>query len=1495
MEPIEGSFQNALARFQANLTEEQRRQFRVCSIEDVKEAIKGIEDRLASRRCQRNMLRIAGFIEAMKQLALVIEVFLNVDPAVAFVWAPIKFVLVSASTWVETLDCILDTYAEIAEVLPGLTRYTSLLCKHPHIKVHLENYYCDVLGFHQKAVEVFSRPGWRTLFHSSWRTFRTKFSGDLVRLKRHRDLLSDEKITATILDLQDFRESVEEKLNELSRKVQDLHLEDEERETLRRRQQLDHKRQFVLSKLDPPNYQSDCEEAMKQRHGSCSGDWISQDRTFQAWADPVENGHKTLYLSGIPGAGKTILASRIVGHLQELQAQRRQDSFQPSIAFYFFKYSQTDKRNLSALFLSLCCQIAFQDDVALDRLYQSLLTTEQCKVRSESLLRELATATMTSQRFCFIVIDGMDECVGETAARGASESAIDWLESLLEERVLEHLQQDKRSVRLLISGQRDGFLDDRLRDYPQIRLDETMAHSHDIEAYVDSWSYKIQQRFKIDEGLRMDVVRKACSRAKGMFLYVKIVLENLLAQQTRGHFKRELSDENFPEGLDQAYQRVIACVLDNRIKEEQIPALRILKLIICATRPMMWKEIQSTFCINLDEENADPDFRLLHPCKYYCGSLVETGHQVSSIKVQDQVVVLVHETARSYLLQNANFCIANLNADMAIWCARYLNSQPFALGDNSSEIAKHFLDGYYGFTDYAAAHWWVYVKQLEGLSDMSSPSSPTAMQVIHKLEAAFNRSKETVEGAESGAAALLERIRSLPEDGRDWEDAFPMENRIGLIRRCIERLFNDSRSNTEEVQELYGHFSYKCPKLWCQRFACGFSNRRKRDEHVKEHERPFRCDFDGCYGHQIGFPHESELSKHNTRVHLQEVEVRFPASKRSEPRQSDIFVASEKGDLLRVQELVAAGADVNARRGKRAYSYPLFLATKARRFGVCQYLLDHGAIVGASNGKKGYTALHAAVLNGDAEIAYLLIRGHRADGREWAINWGPSPLNLLKAGKFPEVRSAFPKDDLMHVHCTSSSCEALDHMIQEEMTGSGIKSLYDAIKQDNAEAVKICLSKEESQFCAPIRIMTTLWHSAARWNALRVIEELTRLSHLSTKCDPNSLDSDGRLPLHVACESGSDRVVKHLLALTEQVNLAQKHGGSYTPLHLAVKSRSASTVATVLESGDVNMLAATIYGESAATLAAGHDNAEILKLLALKNPASLNASTTTGLTPLHSAAYHLSLASVQFLISNGHTDVDSTCTRIPRDWSFPVGSYIQVPLTPLLFAMRKAVGDKSEHPQNNELVLRALISLDNGCHALRRTASLRYSGYARLYLANADFSPQLWAEAARSGVALPWDLLICDDDSMITMSCSAQQADTVTVEIGDVVSAVRSSNSKYLDIAKANYPLATRILFSGEMEPGTVNFDGSEELLILVYRQQDTPLLREMIRNGFDGNQAFLGACHAGINGLIDMLLDTGMVDTSARDEQGSNAHEIALGEGHLELAQRLEGLCSSP
>lgn len=85
------------------------------------------------------MQRISKFIEGMNQLGQVVEVFLNVHAAVAFVWGPIKFILMAAGTWCETLDCLMDTYSEIGEVLPGLTQYGALLEKHPNLRVHLVN------------------------------------------------------------------------------------------------------------------------------------------------------------------------------------------------------------------------------------------------------------------------------------------------------------------------------------------------------------------------------------------------------------------------------------------------------------------------------------------------------------------------------------------------------------------------------------------------------------------------------------------------------------------------------------------------------------------------------------------------------------------------------------------------------------------------------------------------------------------------------------------------------------------------------------------------------------------------------------------------------------------------------------------------------------------------------------------------------------------------------------------------------------------------------------------------------------------------------------------------------------------------------------------------------------------------------------------------------------------------------------------------------------
>ncbi|KAK3300618.1 uncharacterized protein B0H64DRAFT_315062, partial [Chaetomium fimeti] len=959
---LDDIFQQAVSSFKASLTDKQRREFQSCTRKHVEDTILGIQTRLASQRKQRNMHRISKFVEGMTQLGKVIEIFVNCDSTVAFVWAPIKFVLLAAGTWVETLDCLLDTYAEIGEFLPGLSQYESFLRNHPAIGVHLQNYYCDVLDFHRKALQVFSRPSWKTAFHSSWKTFKTQFGPILTKLKRHRDLLSDEKITALLTGASDLRQSFEDKFDELSRQMLKLHLDNSDEESVRNHEAIDRKRQFILSKLDPPDYSLDLERASTERGDPTSGEWLRADAVFCEWADLTTMDPRALYLNGIPGTGKTILASGVVKHLQQL----RESGHRFSVFYFFFKHHHPDKRDFSAMLLSLLSQAVLQDEVLLDLIYQRLILAAQQKVRSVSLLRELTELALKSQSVCFVVVDGLDECLGPGTMKpeDSQGEVVNWLEALTVTStsggtVGHGDQQDDRCTHLLISGQRNGFLEGRLKHWPAIRIDSSSAHMDDIGAYSEVKTQQMQQRFGIDEATRLDIIHKINARAlEGMFLYAKVVLDNLLRQPTRGHFKRELKAENFPTGMNQAYERVVIQILEGQDEQQNKLAREILGLVMCAERPLMWKEIQTRFCIEIQSETADPDFRLLEPCKTYCGSLVEVGRYDGLSSGPDDLVNLVHETARTYLLHTGRFKLADLHKDMALFCAQYLSSAPFNPKQDSSSIKTHCLTGYYGFLDYAVANWWKHARRPDFTLDQDIAST------MRKLLTSLNSSS----GNESQVTAndvttTWSRTQELQYGGKDWEAKFPTEKRVKPIRNCLELLFNgpthQDLEKLEEVRGLYGRVNYKCNKPWCHFFLQGFEILQARQEHIAQHERPFRCGRDGCYGFQIGFSEEPNLVRHNNRVHCQVSSLDFPP-----------------GKLDVLQALVGSGVDVNARSNDSLT--PLFLAARAGHYQVCRWLLEQGAEVNARCTKHQRTALHTAVANNDLDTVRLLL-DHDAD------------------------------------------------------------------------------------------------------------------------------------------------------------------------------------------------------------------------------------------------------------------------------------------------------------------------------------------------------------------------------------------------------------------------------------------------------------------------------------------------------------------------------------
>jgi hypothetical protein len=87
--PPRDSFSRALEKFRADLshlTADQKAQVTVANLNDVKDAIKSIQDRYGPEKELRSMRRLSKFLEAMSQIEHVVKVFLNVHEVVAFVW-----------------------------------------------------------------------------------------------------------------------------------------------------------------------------------------------------------------------------------------------------------------------------------------------------------------------------------------------------------------------------------------------------------------------------------------------------------------------------------------------------------------------------------------------------------------------------------------------------------------------------------------------------------------------------------------------------------------------------------------------------------------------------------------------------------------------------------------------------------------------------------------------------------------------------------------------------------------------------------------------------------------------------------------------------------------------------------------------------------------------------------------------------------------------------------------------------------------------------------------------------------------------------------------------------------------------------------------------------------------------------------------------------------------------------------------------------------------
>jgi len=168
--------------------------------------------------------------------------------------------------------------------------------------------------------------------------------------------------------------------------------------------QLSDRRQQVLDFFGAGNPQLALDACRRLRHEG-TGEWLLEDEAFQRW---MTTTNQNLWLSGIPGAGKTVLAGLMIEDLID-----RSDPA-VGVAFFFCDFKDAQTHTPLEILRSLASQLARQNDAAFDILegYFHELKPSRQLPRGPSLakLEDVILAMGQQFRAVYLVVDGIDEC-----------------------------------------------------------------------------------------------------------------------------------------------------------------------------------------------------------------------------------------------------------------------------------------------------------------------------------------------------------------------------------------------------------------------------------------------------------------------------------------------------------------------------------------------------------------------------------------------------------------------------------------------------------------------------------------------------------------------------------------------------------------------------------------------------------------------------------------------------------------------------------------------------------------------------------------------------------------------------------------------------------------------------------------------------------------------------------------------------------------------------
>ena len=323
--------------------------------------------------------------------------------------------------------------------------------------------------------------------------------------------------------------------------------------------------------------------------------------------------------------GKTMLSIFLAEEFEKLSTERQN----AEVLSYFCNYLDEKRNSAVAVLRGLLWQILLKHpDLAKHALpYFDGSQQTQNTIWSLQALWIIFTKLLEDPNLgaTFCVLDGLDECENDSTRL--------LIKKLVEFYTLQDLHPTIRRHKLVILSRKIT----ELKDCRQVRLDpDNMGMvTSDIEKFIFARVDDLTRIEGFNETVRIKVQNELLEKSGGTFLWVGFVVDELTKRTTCTAVLDTL--RAIPEGLPAMYGRMLLQI--ERTKRRDTGIL-ILQWVALAVRPLTFQELAAAIDTEssalLAEERVIRDYIAL--CEPF-------------LRVLDNTVVLVHQSAREYLLR----------------------------------------------------------------------------------------------------------------------------------------------------------------------------------------------------------------------------------------------------------------------------------------------------------------------------------------------------------------------------------------------------------------------------------------------------------------------------------------------------------------------------------------------------------------------------------------------------------------------------------------------------------------------------------------------------------------------------------------------------------------------------------------------------------------------------------------------------------------------------